>query len=385
MKHKKAIIAAVCIVVLSALALYLCIESIIISVAERQLKSMCKDSIVSIGHCRVRALSSIILRDIEIKLPPIYDIKVKDLKISYSISSLIKGDILKFYLGDSSFDFNMGGKEIAQIKGYFNLGSGKGALKVNEVEISDLALMLETRDINFSGKISLALDPEENSIKNIDLKLDSLDAQGLLLENGYLSGRPSGEGAKFYALNIRYNDVKMSEVSGSVFVKENTVFLKSFKAKIFDGAISGGMSYRIDKVRDFTIDLKVDGLDLSTFVREMKMENKFQMTGELGGNALLNGNGLTLLRIEGDFSTAPGGGVLTIKDTRFLENMAKDSGQSLDILMESFKQYQYNIGLMKLSVDGSNLLLDIALDGASGKRNFNVVLHDFLSKKGWGI
>jgi hypothetical protein len=279
----------------------------------------------------------------------------------------------------------MGGKEIAPIKRYFNLGSGKGALKLNELEISNLALMLKSQDMDFSGKLSLAMDLKENSIKNIDLKLDSVDAQGLLMESGHLTGRASEEGAKFYVRNIRYNDVKMSEVSGNVFIRDNMVSLKSFEAKLFDGTVGCDASYSMDKNQNFVIDLKAAGLDLSTFVREMKMEKKFQMTGKLDGKAVLSGNGLTLLQIKGDFSTEAGGGILTIQDTRFLENMSKDSGQSLDILMESFKQYQYNIGLMKLSADGGNLILDIALEGASGKRNFNVVLHDFLPKKGWGI
>jgi len=384
MKYKIIIIAAF-LVVSCVLAFYICMDNIVIAMAQRQLKSICAGSVVTIGRCRVKPATSIVLTDVEIKVPATYDIKIKDLKISYSISSLMRGDILKSYLGDSSFNINMGDKDITQLKGYFNLGSGKGALKVNEAQVSALALTLKARDVNFSGKISLALDLKEDRIKNIDLKLDSLDAKGILLENGYLKSQLTEESAEFYVQSVKYNGVKMNDVSGSVFIDDNTVSLRSFSAKIFSGTVNANMSYRIDKNRDFTIDLNAAGLDLSAFVSEMKLENKFQMTGRLNGKAVLSGNGLIPSEITGDFSTDPAGGVLVIKDTRFLENMAKDSGQSLDILMESFKQYQYNIGLMKLSVDSGTLIMDVALEGASGKRNFNVILHDFLPKKGRGL
>jgi hypothetical protein len=384
MKYRKVIIA-VCIIALCALTLYFCADNIVVAVTKRQLKNICTGSIVSIGRCTIKPARSVALADIEIKVPAVYDIKIKDLKISYSISSLVKGEVLKFYLGDSSFYVNMGGKDITRLKRYFNLGSGKRALKVNEAKISGLALMLKARDVKLSGKISLALDLGERHIKNIDLKLDSLDTQGALLESGYIIGKPEAEGAKVYVKSVKYNDVKIDDIAGSVLVKDNVVFLKAFSAKGFGGTVSGDMSYRMDKDRDFAVDLNAVGLDLATFVREMKMEKKFQMAGGLSGKVALAGNGLAPIRVNGDFSTDAKGGVLVIKDTSFLENMAKNSGQSLDVLMESFKQYQYDIGLMRLSADADNLMLDIILEGSSGKRNFNVVLHGFLSKKGWRI
>jgi hypothetical protein len=45
--------------------------------------------------------------------------------------------------------------------------------------------------------------------------------------------------------------------------------------------------------------------------------------------------------------------------------------------MESFKDYHYNTGVMKLSKAQDDLSLDIALDGEKGKRNLMVTLHDF--------
>jgi hypothetical protein len=78
-----------------------------------------------------------------------------------------------------------------------------------------------------------------------------------------------------------------------------------------------------------------------------------------------------------NFSIGLGSGTLTIKDNKFLENMAKNSGEPLDILVESFKNYRYNTGLMRVALDGRNLGFEISLDGETGKRNLNIVIHDF--------
>ena len=55
--------------------------------------------------------------------------------------------------------------------------------------------------------------------------------------------------------------------------------------------------------------------------------------------------------------------------------------QPVDLLVESFKDYRYNVAIMNLSLENNNVMLRISLDGATGKRNLNVVLHDFGIKK----
>ena len=78
----------------------------------------------------------------------------------------------------------------------------------------------------------------------------------------------------------------------------------------------------------------------------------------------------------GELTAAKEGGMLTITDTRFLESMAQRSGKALDIVMESFKNYRYNNGNVKVGLDKNDLTLDAAMDGAAGKRDVTVVLHD---------
>ncbi|MDP2911079.1 MAG: hypothetical protein Q8N76_01950, partial [Candidatus Omnitrophota bacterium] len=60
-----------------------------------------------------------------------------------------------------------------------------------------------------------------------------------------------------------------------------------------------------------------------------------------------------------------------------LENVAKQSNQPLDIIVESFRNYNYNNGMISLGMESGNLVMDIKLDGKAGKRNLAVVLHNF--------
>ena len=384
MKYKKSIMA-VCVIVLCALAIYFYTDNVVLVIAKKQIRNFCPESVVRIKGCKVEPAHLISINDLEIKVPGVYNIHITQLKISYSILSLIKGGIRGFYMGETSFNVNMRDKDVSRIREHFNLETGKRGLKVDNIEVSNLYLQVDTRDIDFSGKVSLAVSPEEKLVKNIFLEIESMDMMGMFLGKGYIKGTPSAGGAECYFQKVKYNDIKLKDILGKFYCNEKLLLLDSFSAKIFDGSVFGNMRYDLDQARGFIFELNAAAVKISTLVRELNLEEKFQMTGEVGGKAVLLGNGFSLLGIEGSFTTEPGGGVLTINDVSFLENMAKKSGESLDILMKSVTEYQYSVGVLKLSSGMNALILDATLEGFSGKRNFKVILHDILSKKGWRL
>jgi hypothetical protein len=57
--------------------------------------------------------------------------------------------------------------------------------------------------------------------------------------------------------------------------------------------------------------------------------------------------------------------------------MAEATSQPLSLLVENFKNYRYNIGQVGLGAEGSNVILNISLEGEAGKRQLSVVFHDF--------
>jgi len=46
-------------------------------------------------------------------------------------------------------------------------------------------------------------------------------------------------------------------------------------------------------------------------------------------------------------------------------------------MVENFKNYRYNTGLLSLGLEDNNVILKLALEGNAGKRNLEVIFHDF--------
>jgi hypothetical protein len=161
------------------------------------------------------------------------------------------------------------------------------------------------------------------------------------------------------------------------------LFLDTFSAKVFGGQIRGNAALKIDQGAFYLASLNFTDLDLEKFVSAFELEEKFRMSGLLGGRIVLEGRGADIRILNGDLAMTEAGGMLIIKDPRVLEHIAGRSGQPLDILVESLKNYHYNRGTVTLSLEEGSLLLIMALDGEAGKRNLNIVLHDFqLTKDG---
>jgi len=123
-------------------------------------------------------------------------------------------------------------------------------------------------------------------------------------------------------------------------------------------------------------------MKIEQFIRDFKLQEKFFMDGELNGSILLKGKGTDVQVVDGNFTASPKGGMLIIKDARFLENIARRADQPLDLLVESFRNYHYNTGIISLSLKEDDLILGMALDGETGKRDLNITLHDFTLIKG---
>lgn len=214
-----------------------------------------------------------------------------------------------------------------------------------------------------------------------NIAIATLKTKGVSFEDAHATGTFDGARGSLYIKKIKYNDAVIRDVQGTVRIDRGVLFLDSLTARLFNGGLSGNFKAEIDKNGEFSTVLTSAGLNLGTFVEDFKLGDKFQITGKLNGSISLSGRGFGITDIRGEFSTDASGGTLVIKDTRFLENMARKSGQSLNILVENFEHYEYNLGIMKVSLDEGDLMLDIALDGEAGRRTFDVILHDIIAKK----
>jgi len=186
------------------------------------------------------------------------------------------------------------------------------------------------------------------------------------------------DSAELYIPRINYDNLKTGEIKSSVKFRDSAISMSPLSVNFLGGNITGDLNILILSAEIVKYDFRLKALDLNirSFVEDFKLIDKFEMTGSLEGAMSLEGSGPAVNELNGTFFTDKPGGILIIKDTRFLENIAKNSKQPLDIIVESFKNYNYNSGILKLYLSNGSIFMNISLNGETGRRDFTVVLHD---------
>jgi len=379
--NMKRIIFALLIVFIFVLTISIFIKPIVLFLAKRQLEKVFIDSKVSVRDCDLKPSQLLSLLDIEVNKAKTYDFRVEEISIQYDPFSILKRRITLISLKDVVLSVYLPQRSIFQLSQTLNLGS-RGLFLVESLELLNLKLNLKFKDLNLKAKASSRLSLIEQLINYLDIEIDSLDSDGFLLEGASLKISKMQDSGELYINKVEYGRIDIEAIKGKVRLKDRILFLDSLSAKALGGKIQGDLTFRIGKEKEYLANLEFINLDLEKFVDDFNLENKFQITGSLNGAMNFKGKGFDINALTGDFSAAEYGGILVIKDTRFLENLARNSKQPLDILMESFKDYHYNTGMMRLYLDRGNLVLDMELNGEAGRRNLNITLHDFRLKRG---
>jgi hypothetical protein len=349
-------------------------KPLIIVIAKQQIKNVFIKSDVSIGSSALNPAGRLVLSDIEIRRGSIYDFKIKEARVVFNYILLLKRRIPKFYLGKADITINIPQEPIAELRKYFNLKPSVFLIK--GIELSNLSLELTSKEMSLEATTSLEINPLEQSVNFIELKIPKLEVLGLNLENLALSIRQKTPG-NFSIDSIQYDKAKIENLKSKPLLEGNELSINELSAEVFDGRILGNLQLKLGKEVQYICSLNVQGLDLDRITRDFELKEKFQISGKLSGDLAIKGKGADFEIISGNLSSVDPGGMLTITDDKFLNNVAKSSGQSLDILVESFKNYHYNTGIMKLSLEQGNLIFDVAMEGEAGKRNLTIVLHGF--------
>ncbi|MFA4991149.1 MAG: AsmA family protein [Candidatus Omnitrophota bacterium] len=248
-------------------------------------------------------------------------------------------------------------------------------------KISRYDLKIENMNIYYTPR-SLAVGNHLDKIRGLSLEMSSLSVSGLEARDIILKIARTRDGGFLRVGSVKYNKITLARIRSAAFLENGTLYLNDLVLDFLGGKVKGDASLDLDKGAGYDFKLKALDLDIKTLVNDFKLTEKFEMTGNLGGDASLAGEGIAVTSLDGNFFTGEKGGILRIKDRGFLENIAKRSNQSMDIIVESFKNYHYNKGNIRLFSDRGDVILDVLLDGGAGKRDLTVILHDFILKKG---
>ena len=316
---------------------YFFAKPILLPIINKELQKIFKES--SVSDFRLTK-DFIEFQGVKIRERNSYDVKIEKARVYYKLRSILKKKIEKIEALNANLDFNK-----------------------NDIKIKAIA--------------SIRLDIPAKIIDYIKLNISSLNTNLFQAEDITLNAAQGQDAGEFYIKAINYNKLKIGDVVGKAGLKGNILNINPILVSFLDGNVKGEFNISLDEEMNYSLRLNSQSLEIKNFVDEMELNEKFDMTGRLDGEFYLSGKGHEIKEIKGDLRTGVNGGTLIINDKTFLENVAKQANQPLDIIVESFRNYNYNNGIVKLSTETGNLVMDLKLEGASGKRSLAIILHDF--------
>ncbi len=367
----------ICLGLIAAVSFFL--KPAILFVARRQIQNAISGSTVFVQDCQWNIFSRLELIGIEVKHPDSYHVTIGRAGLYYRLPSLWKGRILKLRLNDvsASGDFShqsafLGNASVGQ--------KGRSGMRLERVEVLHSDWDLEFMGLRFVGKISADVDLLRRRLLSLNANVDSLEGQTIFIKQGLIR-IAEGQPGEVLIQRLEYGKFKINDISSPARLSGDTLFLEPFFAKTFEGTVKGKMMFVMEKALAYRAALIFQGLDLAGMANDFDLEEKVHITGMMNGEITVAGSGSKMKIINGSFSAVDPGGMLVIKDNEFLKNIARRSNQSLDIVIESFKNYHYNVGQLRLSLEEDRVIFDMAFDGAAGKRDIYITLHTMNSTK----
>ena len=373
----KRVIYPLVIIFILTLAAAVFLKPLIIFFAKRQLSNIFVGSTVDIGACDLQPLRKVSLKDIHISRQKTYDFKVKETAAEYSLFSLLRGNIRNVSLSDAAIEINLAQNSLWEFGKLLNLKNQKSALRVNSLQLSNLGLDIKSPELMLKAQVSAGIDLINQSADYFELRVVFLEGSGLQLKDAFVEAKRKSYPGLLRIAEIKYDKLAIKKIEGKARLEDKSLFLDSLSAEVLGGAIRGSAHLELRPAGEYLVELQAKDVDLGAFINDFNLGEKVSLSGSLSGSVTLQTKGYDISLLSGDFSAEAPGGMLTIKDTAYLEGIARSSSQPMDLLVESFKNYRYNTGMMKLSFEKDNLILDIVLEGEAGRRNLSVTLHDF--------
>lgn len=364
------------------LIINLCIIKIVNFVIKTQIKKVLAGSEVRFKNNGLFPLGEFQLRNFLVNSKDGVYFKVEQISIYYDFKILSRV-INCLSIKDLEFDYIKHDKSLDNISTFLTEVSAKKkkAFLIKTFDINDIKFNIELNDLQCKGQLSADLSLSPLIVNDFLLKLKDFKFQDLSFEelNFILSNQ--AEVGQFEVTNIHYQDkLKIKSLQALPLLKSDRLNLENIQANFFDNIIAGSLEINWSNDLNYRLSLAVQSFNISALVEIFEMKNRFDLTGYFTGQTVLEGsitNIQDLKFVDGYFLSQEPGGNLVIRDQKFLENLAVSSKQPLELIKSSFENYQYNNSLLKVFTKDKDLFFNISFDGKQGKRNLEVVLHDF--------
>jgi hypothetical protein len=376
---KKLIVTLILLIVLAAALGVVFIQPVAIAVTKNSIENALPGAKVTIAKCSIHPEKSVSFSGIRIFRSGAFDIEIKDLGMEYDLRSLARGSVRKTYIKGASINVNSNSKDLGSLFHGKVSGSVQPGIFVEEIELSGVSFHITIDGSNASGSLDLIFENMELSPKKFGLNIDSALVGPVRLKGlRFAAARGMGDGI-FGIDVIKVNDINVTGISGQPLLSDKKLVIDKLTARVFNGNAEGVFSLALDKEANFSLDMKVSGIDTHEAVIGLKLGEKVDSTGSIKGELKVEGKGSVLTVIKGVFSVDENGGLFVIKDEEFLKMIAERTKQPIEIIRESFRDYRYSKGTAWLNLEEKDLHSGIALEGVKGKRNVDLVFHDIIN------
>lgn len=356
------------------LAVVFSAEPLVIFFAKKQLQKVFVASEVSIGRCRLKPWSSLLLSDVSIQRKNSYSCALERVLIEYSIPSLLRGAVDKVSLYSPLIAVTLSDKPVSVWSQYLNLGTGS-AVAVKNVEVQNARIDARFKDAAVKTEISCGFDLQRQILQYLRLSLPTLGIGEAQIKNASCYVAQGQEAGSLSVEKIGWKKAAVRAIKAEPSADAQKLIIDAFSAQLSGGEVTGKISALTGGQWESVVEAQFSSIDLEALIKDFQLEEKLALTGRLNGICLLRADASGIGILEGNFTTA-GGGVLNIKDDSMLKHMASGKDVSTAILVESLKNFQYNTGIMKLGMERGNIVLDISLEGQAGRRALTIVLHE---------
>ncbi|MDD5254494.1 MAG: YdbH domain-containing protein [Candidatus Omnitrophica bacterium] len=375
--YKLLIVLALCLAVFSVVF----VKQLVLGLVKKQLSAVCPGSSVVIAGLKLRPFTEVVFSGIELSKKGVYRITCKEAGVNWSPVLLLRGKIKMVALRNTEVLVSLGDKSILSLKDSFRLPAGpKAGFALASVSLENMKLDIGASDLVLRGEFSAKAGLGTTLSGALNLRAGEIEASGFKVKNVLLEIKENAPGALFIE-EAGYNKAKIRALKSPVAFEDNALAFDDISADFLGGNVRGKARFSFDAEPRYDAEVKFSSLDTAVLAYDFELNEKVELTGKMSGTLKAQGTFKEISLLSGSFSADAPGGVLTLKDTSYLQGVADASQQPLDIVIESFRNYRYNTGIAQVSLEEKAVKLEAHLAGEAGKRSWTVVLHDFQSHK----
>lgn len=333
-------------------------------------------SSVSIGGYSLNPFNSLELYAVKISNGQAYNFSIGKIKVRYSLLSLAGKKIDSITVEDIEAGISIARPDKFDLEHYLRLEK-KSAFVLRRVGLSAGRLKLNFGELSLEARAAFDLDPETGILNSVLLEIPALNSGQFKLADFVLEAGQDAAQGKLAARAMGYGKINCGNVRAEAALSGKKLSLSRLSMDVLGGTIEGNVVCILTAPLAYAAKFKASGINMAKLIIDLDLAERLKIEGAVSGALEVEGSGLDLSRLEGNFNSDGSGGRLTITDERILEAMAKNTGQTLSFMVESFRDYRYNTARAVLGIKDSDIIFNVAMDSEAGKREFVLVWHDF--------